>query len=271
MHLFDLIHRLLGRDVAREGRAIRHGMDRRRFLLTALVGTVAATTLDLEQVLWTPTPQIVVPGRVALADQFSVAMDWGKAEASVLTESYEEDGHAFTRHTFLTPQWITAEALRMLEGEMKFSKLVNQPYVMQGARIGTVLKVRKPMPFIVTAEDADLPAPLTMETEEVTLNHQFGVQLPSPDTRMPMTPEAYRRCVLRPAVASLAHRLTEAKINVLGELPDTVYGTEYAGVCRGERAAIRGIHAYNPVDDTMNFRLDVIGGHSDVIEQEERG
>lgn len=253
MNLFDVIQRLLGRDVAREGRAIRHGMDRRRFLLTALAGTVVAATVDLDQVLWTPTPQIVVPDLTGV--------DWGAGDDfSAVNHWVETD-----RHTFVTPDWITQEALRLLKHELQFSKMLSRSYEMEGARVGTVLNIRTPARFTVNAGEAFDPTDIVCEIERVSVTNQVSVEMcTSPELVDGLTREQYSRMMIRPAVASLAQHIKTTKMNVFTE-PGVPVGIEYAGVHRSEDLAIRGCQFYSPHDRVTHFRLDVLGGHSDVV------
>ena len=59
-------------------------------------------------------------------------------------------------NTLLTISMITREALRVLENNLTFTKGVNRQYDsrfgVEGAKIGTVLNVRKPPRYVVVRE-----------------------------------------------------------------------------------------------------------------------
>jgi hypothetical protein len=70
------------------------GVSRRTFLRTALVATAAAATVDVEQLLWTPGSQTI----------------WLPPAT----------------HTFDTVDWITREALRILQNKLAISAAFNR-------------------------------------------------------------------------------------------------------------------------------------------------
>lgn len=260
------LSRLLGREAVRDLATIRHGCDRRTFLKGALLGSVAVATVDVEQLLWTPKTQIVVPGPVRLADQFEVAMDWSREDMGLAAITHvDAEGRPF--NTFITPDWIAREALALLKDKLQFYSRASGRYDIgfDGARVGTTVQVRKPALWTVQADSVLDPLPLVCETETVTLD-QCGVSMET-SRECQMTRDEYRERMIRPAVASLAHHVKKSKMNVFSglALPEGMDGS----VAHDDGLSLRGVQYHDLGTDQQVFRLDVLGGHSDVLDQQE--
>lgn len=250
------ISRLIGRETAAVVASIRHGMDRRSFLKTALLGSVAAATLDVEQLLWTPKTQIVVPDMRTVSLGIS---DWVETNREILGAE-----------RFVTPEWMTREALRLLEHELAFTRILTNPYPYDGVGcVGDVVKIPKPQRFLAPSDEMLIvPQNIVMEVETVQLDHQVSVCFDMIKPTMPR--EMASKTIIQPAVAALADRMRRTGMNVITDLPhDSIRGVPYAGVCRNDALSIRGVQAYDIACDRELFRLDVLGGHSDVIAAEE--
>lgn len=270
MGLRDWLNRLLGRSETRaleqEVAGIRSGMDRRTFLRGALLASAVAATVDVEQLLWAPKAQIVVPGPVRLADQFEVAMDWSREDMGLSAITHvDAEGRPF--NTFITPSWIAREGLAILKDQLQRSGLVNRRYDLgfNGAGVGTTVQVRKPARWTVQADSVLDPLPLVCETETVTLD-QCGVSMET-SRECQMTRDEYRERMIRPAVASLAHHVKKSKMNVFSglALPEGMDGS----VAHDDGLSLRGVQYHDLGTDQQVFRLDVLGGHSDVLDQQE--
>lgn len=78
-------------------------MDRRGFLRLlgmGAVGASAAATFDLERLLWVPGAKTILLPPTEI----------------------------FTCNSFITPEWITREALRFLEDQLTFTSQINRHY-----------------------------------------------------------------------------------------------------------------------------------------------
>lgn len=260
------LSRLLGREAVRDLATIRHGCDRRTFLKGALLGSVAVATVDVEQLLWTPKTQIVVPGPVRLADQFEVAMDWSRDDMGLAAVTHvDAEGRPF--NTFITSDWITREALAILKDKLQFSSSASGRYDagFHDGHLGMTLNIRKPARFTVRAGEAFDPQAIVMETETVSLDQQCSVQM-GVSGACEMTRDEYRERMIRPAVASLAHRVTNEKMNVFAGLARPE-GMD-AAVAHDGGLSLRGVRYHDLGTDQQVFRLDVLGGHSDVLDEQ---
>ena len=111
----------------------------------------------------------------------------------------------------LTITMITREALMVLENETVFTKAVNREYsgkfAEEGAKIGTVLNVRKPPRYIgrtgqgLSLEDA-------IETSiPVALTTQFGVDIAFTTQDLKLSIDDFRERFLEPAYATVANKI----------------------------------------------------------------
>ncbi len=96
-------------------------MDRRGFLRLlgmGAVGAAATATLDIERLLWVPGAKTIF---------------------------LPPEGQFIGNH-FVTSEWITREALRILENSLTFSKQINREY--EAAFVtGNSLRIRTPQRF----------------------------------------------------------------------------------------------------------------------------
>jgi hypothetical protein len=91
---------------------------RRRFLRVALLGAAVAATVDVEQLLWTPKPIVLVPGG-----------------------AFEDREFTITR---VTPDWVVRESLSILEKNLAFSKHFSRHYELDDLRVGDRITLRVP-------------------------------------------------------------------------------------------------------------------------------
>ena len=111
----------------------------------------------------------------------------------------------------LTISMITREALRVLENNLKFTKQVNRAYDskygVEGAKIGTVLNVRKPPRYVGRTGQA-LSVEGAVETQvQVTLNTQFGVDLQFSSQDLALSIDDFSDRFIKPAIACVANKV----------------------------------------------------------------
>jgi hypothetical protein len=108
-------------------------MNRRLFLerlTTGLLATAATAVLDPEELLWTPGRKSFV----FLGDD-------------VATVPRHDD--AADARIFLTPAWITVEAIRMFDNNLKLTRLLNREYDEAFAMKDTAtVTIRVPKPWL---------------------------------------------------------------------------------------------------------------------------
>lgn len=114
-------------------------MDRRSFLFgaaKAAVGTVVASTVDLDRLLWAPGQRTIFDLGAQPPDLYGV--DYGEGDYSVVTVTHEH-GAAFE-----PSDWLIREHLRHLEKQIKLTgHLVNR----EQAKVGETLTIRLPQRY----------------------------------------------------------------------------------------------------------------------------
>jgi len=114
-------------------------------------------------------------------------------------------------NTLLTISMITREALRVLENNLTFTKLVNRQFDdrfgVEGAKIGTTLNVRKPPRYVgrtgqpISIEDA------TETQVPVVLNTQRGVDIQFSSQDLALSIDDFSDRFIKPAIASVANAI----------------------------------------------------------------
>lgn len=114
-------------------------------------------------------------------------------------------------NTLLTISMITREALRVLENNLTFTKQVNRQYDdkfgVEGAKIGTVLNVRKPPRYVGRTGQALAVEGSTETQVPVTLNTQFGVDLQFSSQDLALSIDDFSDRFIKPAIASIANKI----------------------------------------------------------------
>lgn len=163
-------------------------------------------------------------------------------------------------NTLLTPQEITQEALFILENNLVFTKQVNREYDpkfgIEGAKIGTVLNIRKPIRYIgrtgalLSVEDA------TETQVAVALDTQFGVDVNFTSVELGFSIDRFSDRILKPAVATIANKIdkdglvmaknnTANSVGAPGTVPNAMLTYLLAGVKLDDNSA--------PVDDERSM------------------
>jgi hypothetical protein len=129
-------------------------------------------------------------------------------------------------NTLLTISMITREALRVLENSLTFTKGVNRQYDskfgVEGAKIGTVLNVRKPPRYVgrtgtnISVEDA------TETQVAVTLDTQFGVDLSFTSESLALKIDDFSERFITPAVATIANKIDNSGLALYKEIYSSV-------------------------------------------------
>ncbi len=155
--------------------------------------------------------------------------------------------------TLLTITMITLEALRTLKNQLSFTKNVRRHYDdsfgVEGAKIGTVLNVRKPPRYIGRTGQKMQIEDSTEQSVPVVLNTQFGVDFQFSSSDLKLSIDQFKERFLMPAVSTIANKvdfegmqLYNQIANVVGSpgVAPTDWGTFLdAGVKMDEEAAPR--------------------------------
>ena len=110
--------------------------------------------------------------------------------------------------TLLTPSIISKESLVILNNNLVMASKVNRQFEDQmGAKIGTVLTVRKPNKFIVS-EGAGLAVQDIIEpSTSITISNQSHVDFQFGTAALTLVVEEFRERYLKPALEKLANRI----------------------------------------------------------------
>ena len=129
-------------------------------------------------------------------------------------------------NTLLTISQITREALRVLENNLTFTKQIRRQFSdkfgVEGAKIGTVLNVRKP-PRYVGRTGADMIIENSVETSvPVTLNTQFGVDIQFSSAELGLSIDDFSDRFLKPAAATIANKIDFDGLGLYTSVPNVV-------------------------------------------------
>lgn len=106
---------------------------------------------------------------------------------------------------------ITREALRVLENNLTFTKLVNRQFDdrfgVEGAKIGTTLNVRKPPRYVGRIGQAISIENATETQVPVVLNTQRGVDIQFSSQDLALSIDDFSDRFIKPAIASVANAI----------------------------------------------------------------
>lgn len=154
-------------------------------------------------------------------------------------------------NTLLTISMITREALLVLENNLTFTKGVNRQYDsrfgVEGAKIGTVLNVRKPPRYVGRTGTAISIEDATETQVAVTLDTQFGVDITFTSEDLALKIDDFSKRFISPAVATVANKIDHAglalyktvynSVGVPATVPSALLTYLKAGVKLDENAA----------------------------------
>lgn len=114
-------------------------------------------------------------------------------------------------NTLLTIQMITFEALRVLKNKLGIASRINRQYDsafgQTGAKIGTVLNIRKPPRFLGRLGDAMQVEDTTETSVPLRLDTLFGVDVEYNETERALSLDNFSQRVLAPMVATVANKV----------------------------------------------------------------
>lgn len=114
-------------------------------------------------------------------------------------------------NVFLTISMITREALRVLENSLTFTKQISRQYSSEfgisGAKIGTVLNVRKPPRYQGRLGQALVLEDMVETSVPVVLDTQFGVDISPSSQDMALSIDDFSKRFLTPAIATIANKI----------------------------------------------------------------
>ena len=154
-------------------------------------------------------------------------------------------------NTLLTISMITREALRVLENNLTFTKTVNRQYDdrfgVEGAKIGTVLNVRKPPRYVGRTGSAISIEDATETQVAVTLDTQFGVDISFTSEDLALKIDDFSKRFISPAVATIANKIDHSglalykgiynSVGTPGTTPNALLTYLQAGVKLDDNAA----------------------------------
>lgn len=145
----------------------------------------------------------------------------------------------------LTISMITREALRILENNITFTKYVRRDFDDQfgkaGAKIGTVLNIRKPPRYVGRVGQGLQIEDATETSVPLVLNTQRGVDIAFTSQDLALSVDDFSDRFIRPAIANVANYIDfdglGQYINVYNEIgtPNTVPNTLLAYLQAGQR------------------------------------
>lgn len=186
----------------------------------------------------------------------------------------------------LTISMITREALRVLENNITFTKYVRRDfddkYAVAGAKIGTVLNIRKPPRYVGRVGQALQIEDATETSVPLVLNTQRGVDIAFTTQDMTLSIDDFSERFLNPAVANIANFVdfdglgqylnVYNEIGTPGVVPTTLLTYLQAGQRLDEEAAPRDAMRSSILSPAMQANLvDALKGlfqSSDDIERQ---
>ena len=114
-------------------------------------------------------------------------------------------------NTLLTISKITNESLRVLKNNLGGSAGINKEYssefAKKGAKIGSVINVRKPVRFTVrTGRTLDIQD-VTEQSVALTLDTQAGVDFQFTSQDMALSIDEFSDRYIKPAIATIANKI----------------------------------------------------------------
>src|ERR1700689_2843694 len=140
---------------------------------------------------------------------------------------------------------ITREALRVLENNLVFTKFVRRDfddsYGKAGAKIGTVLNIRKPPRYIGRVGQAIQIEDATETSGTLPLNTQRGLEIAFTSQDLALSIDDFSERFVKPAIANVANNVDNAGlaqyINLYNEIgtPGTIPAALLAYLQAGQR------------------------------------
>ena len=127
-------------------------------------------------------------------------------------------------NSFITPQAVVREALRLFMNSGNFIKGIDKQYSSEfgkdGAKIGSSVKIRYPNDFTVRSGPTFTPQNVTESYQNLTINNQLGVDIAFSSLERALDIQDYSDRYLKPMMNNLA-----------GQVQTTVMSGVEAGAC----------------------------------------
>lgn len=156
---------------------------------------------------------------VTVTDVLSLAVG---AFVQSLVYSGAGDGLQFADNTLLTISMITREAARVLVNNLTFANKVNKEYsskfAVEGAKIGTVLNVRKPPRYEVKSGQALQLQDANEESVPVTLEYQDHVDISFSAADLLLSVDDFSKRFLSPAISAIANKIDQRGLRLAHQI-----------------------------------------------------
>lgn len=129
---------------------------------------------------------------------------------TVLTDTIFAASGVLIANTLLTSDTITKEAMRLLVNNLVFAKSVNRTYDSKfkttgaASANGDTIRVRKPPRYLGRSGMAMVPEAITETYVNVTLTHEWGVDLEVSDWDLALSLDNFSEKCLKPAASRIA-------------------------------------------------------------------
>jgi hypothetical protein len=186
-------------------------------------------------------------------------------------------------HTLLTIDMITKETLRLLEGNLIFSRSVDRQYdtsfASSGAKIGDQLRVRKPVEFTVQDSSPALsPQDITETYTTITVSTQAHVDFTFGSKELALDIDDFSNRYLKKASSRLAAHIDAAGLALYKDVSNQVGtpGTPPSTALEILTAGQKLDEALAPRDDTRNVILNpsaqakIVAGLSGLFQSSDR-
>lgn len=126
-------------------------------------------------------------------------------------------------NTYLTISMITREGLRVLVNNLVFARNINRDYDDQfarsGAKIGSVINIRKPPRYVGRTGDALSVEPATETSIPLTLTTLFGVDLEFSDVDLLLSIDDFKKRFISPSMSKIANKLDQDGLKLYKQVP----------------------------------------------------
>lgn len=159
-------------------------------------------------------------------------------------------------NTYITPQIITRESLRLLENNLAFTSKINRQYDSQfaksGGKIGNTLQIRLPVQGTVRYGPIFSPLDIVETKVDLVVSNLIGVDFEIDDVDLALSIDDFNKRYLEPNVALLAQAIDSAlltqaftdvtqDVGTAGNTPSDLATYLEAGQVLDEAKAPRGL------------------------------
>jgi hypothetical protein len=132
-------------------------------------------------------------------------------------------------NSLLTPSVIAAEALRMFENELGFTRKIDKQYssdfAKTGAKIGNTITVRKPWRPTIRSGQAISIQNVTEESVPLVLSNQKGVDFTFTSQDLTLTVDRFAERYIKPAVVAVANQVDVDNLTMAAQSTFNTVGT----------------------------------------------